>query len=129
MPAPAVEAPFSVEELRAHLSANASLLESMGWAELAASLSKLADEAAQHHQALEELELRLTVIEEKMLAEARAAQSEEQLLKVRREMENSLRPYRSKMTADQLSRLERQFLDRAVLEQAGLRRLSLFYLH
>jgi len=75
------------------------------------------------------LELRLTVIEEKMLAEARAVQSEEQLLKVRREMEHSLRPYRGKMTADQLSRLERQFVDRAVLEQAGLRRLSLFYLH
>jgi len=127
--APVVEAPFSVEELQAHLSTNASSLEAKGWTDLAGSLSKLADEAAQHHQALEELELRLTVIEEKMLAEARAAQSEEQLLKVRREMENSLRPYRGKMTADQLSRLERQFVDRAVLEQAGLRRLSLFYLH
>ncbi len=127
--APVVEAPFSVEELQAHLSSNASLLAEKGWADLAASLSKLADEAAQHHQALEELELRLTVIEEKMLAEARAVQSEEQLLKVRREMEHSLRPYRGKMTADQLSRLERQFVDRAVLEQAGLRRLSLFYLH
>ncbi len=127
--APVEEAPFSVEELRAHLSANAALLGTKGWGELAASLTQLAEDAEAQHRDLEELELRLTVIEEKMLAEARAAQSEEQLLKVRREMENSLRPYRGKMTADQLSRLERQFVDRAVLEQAGLRRLSLFYLH
>ena len=128
-PAAPMEAPFPVEELRRHLVENAELLRSKGWTTLAESLSKLGDEAEQHLGALEELELRLTVIEEKMLAEARAAQSEEQLLKVRREMENALRPYRGKMTADQLSRLERQFVDREVLEQAGLRRLSLFYLH
>ena len=128
-PVKPVEAPFPVEELRRHLLTNAELLGAKGWTELAASLSKLASEAEQHLSGLEELELRLTVIEEKMLAAARAGQSEEDLLRVRREMENSLRPYRGKMTADQLSRLERQFLDRAVLEQAGLRRLSLFYLH
>ncbi len=128
-PVKPVEAPFPVEELRRHLLTNAELLGAKGWTELAASLSKLASEAEQHLSGLEELELRLTVIEEKMLAAARAAQSEEDLLRVRREMENSLRPYRGKMTADQLSRLERQFVDRAVLEQAGLRRLSLFYLH
>ena len=128
-PVKPVEAPFPVEELRRHLLTNAELLEAKGWTELAASLSKLASEAEQHLSGLEELELRLTVIEEKMLASARAGQGEEDLLRVRREMENSLRPYRGKMTADQLSRLERQFLDRAVLEQAGLRRLSLFYLH
>lgn len=128
-PVTPVEAPFPVEELRRHLLENGELLKAKGWTDLAGSLEKLGNEAEQHLGALEELELRLTVIEEKMLAEARAAQSEEQLLKVRREMDNALRPYRGKMTADQLSRLERQFVDRAVLEQAGLRRLSLFYLH
>jgi hypothetical protein len=38
-------------------------------------------------------------------------------------------PYRGKMTADQLSMLEKQYLDRRLLEQANLPRLSLFYLH
>ncbi len=33
------------------------------------------------------------------------------------------------MTAEQLAMLERQFLDRKLLEAAGLPRLSLFYLH
>jgi hypothetical protein len=127
--AAASDAPFSVEELRRHLDENANLLATKGWTELSDSLAKLSSEADKHAGALEELELRLTVIEEKMLAAARASQSEDDLLKVRREMENSLRPYRGKMTADQLSRLERQFVDRAVLDQAGLRRLSLFYLH
>jgi hypothetical protein len=32
------------------------------------------------------------------------------------------------MSAEQLAMLERQFLDRKVLESAGLPRLSLFYL-
>ncbi len=126
---PVADAPFEVDELRRHLTENAGLLASKGWADLAASLNQLATQAEQQLANLEELELRLTVLEEKMLAAARAAQSEEQLLQVRRQMEASLRPYRGKMTADQLSRLERQFMDRAVLDQSGLRRLSLFYLH
>jgi hypothetical protein len=33
------------------------------------------------------------------------------------------------MTADQLSMLEKQYLDRRLLEHANLPRLSLFYLH
>ena len=39
-----------------------------------------------------------------------------------------LRPYRGKMTADQLTMLEKQYLERHLLESAGLPRLSLFYL-
>jgi hypothetical protein len=40
-----------------------------------------------------------------------------------------LKPYRGKMTAEQLSMLEHRYLDTAVLERANLPRLSLFYLH
>jgi hypothetical protein len=43
-------------------------------------------------------------------------------------MESTLRPYRSRMTADQIAMLERQYLDRRIQEKAGLPRLSLFYL-
>ena len=77
---------------------------------------------------LEALEQRLTVLEEKMIAIARTHQSEEDLLAARREMDRQLRPYRGKMTADQLSMLEKQYLERALLEKAGLPRLSLFYM-
>ena len=77
---------------------------------------------------LEELEQRLTALEDKMSALARASVSEEMLLEARRELDASLRPYRSKMTAEQLALLERQYLDRWILQRSDLPRLSLFYL-
>jgi hypothetical protein len=61
-------------------------------------------------------------------AQPRARQSEEALLEARRELDRQLRPYRGKMTADQLAMLEKQYLDRNLLEKAGLPRLSLFYM-
>ena len=53
---------------------------------------------------------------------------EDELLAARRELDLQLRPYRGRMTADQLAMLERQYLDRRLFESAGLPRLSLFYL-
>jgi hypothetical protein len=63
-----------------------------------------------------------------MIAAAIEASSEERLLEHRQSMDRQLAPYRRKMTADQLARLEKQYLQRQVLEAAGLPRLSLFYL-
>jgi len=50
------------------------------------------------------------------------------LIEARRVHERDLKPYRGKMSADQLAMLEKQFLERRLLEWAGLQRLSLFYL-
>ena len=118
-------APFPLEDLRAYLEGNAAAVP---YPEIAESLRKLAAEVEQHYRELESLEQRLTVLEEKMIAQARAAQTEEQLLATRQELDRQLRPYRGKMTADQLSMLEKQYLDRHLLEQSHLPRLSLFYL-
>ena len=64
-----------------------------------------------------------------MLAAARTRQSDdEQMLEARQELDRQLRPYRGKMTADQLSMLEKQYLERNLLGEAGLPRLSLFYM-
>ncbi len=123
--------PFELEELRSYLAANAAAVRTCpgaAFAETAAALENLAAEAEQHYGDLEDLERRITVIEEKMIAAARAAQSEEAMLAARREFDLQLRPYRGKMTADQIALLERQFLDRKLLESTGLPRLSLFYL-
>jgi len=119
--------PFSLEELRAYLERNAAALPA-GCEEIAASLRKLAAEAEQHYADLEALEQRLTVLEEKMIAAARSQQTEEQALESRRQLDRQLRPYRGKMTADQLTMLEKQYLERQLLESAGLPRLSLFYM-
>jgi hypothetical protein len=63
-----------------------------------------------------------------MIARLRASASEEQLFEARRELDRELKPYRSKMTADQLAMLEKKFLERRLLESSALPRLSLFYL-
>ncbi|HXK01936.1 MAG TPA: hypothetical protein VMS37_06000 [Verrucomicrobiae bacterium] len=119
------KAPFPLEDLRKYLEANAAAVP---YAEIAESLRRLAAGVEEHYQNLEALEQRLTVLEEKMLALARANQTEEQLLAARQELDRQLRPYRGKMTADQLAMLEKQYLERNLLEHAKLPRLSLFYL-
>jgi hypothetical protein len=118
-------APFPLEDLRVYLETNAAAVP---YPEIADSLRKLAAEVEQHYRNLEPLEQRLTVLEEKMIAQARAAQTEEQLLAARQALDRQLRPYRGKMTAEQLAMLEKQYLERNLLEEAKLPRLSLFYL-
>lgn len=123
------EAPFSLDALRSHLTANAELLSGRAeFAEIAQSLERLAAECDQHYRDLESLEQRLTAMEDKMSAIAKASQSEDDLFQARRELDATLRPYRGKMTADQLAMLERQYLEKRILENARLPRLSLFYL-
>jgi hypothetical protein len=126
-----LEAPYTAEELASYLRSNAGPLKQKAdpvFQELAASLETLAASAADYVLNLEELEQRLTVLEEKMVAAVRMTASEEAMFQARREMESQIRPYRGKMTGDQLAQLEKQYLDRRLLEDAGLRRLSLFYL-
>jgi hypothetical protein len=122
-----VPAPFEIEDLRRFLLANAGQLRSRDET-LAEALEKLAREAEEHFQDLEDLERRLSTLEEKMIAAARAGAGEEQLLGFRRDMDRALAPYRGKMTADQLAMLERNYLDSRLMESAKLPRLSLFYL-
>ena len=121
-------APFPLADLKAYFGKNIADLEKQGYPDIVAGLQKIAGEADHWYGSLEELEQRLSALEEKMLAQARAKQDEESLFTARRELDLQLKPYRGKMTAGQLSMLERQFLERKLLESAGLPRLSLFYL-
>ena len=77
---------------------------------------------------LEDLERRLTVVEEKLTAALTASASEEFLVAVRREMDRQLAPYRRKMTPAQLGQLEQQYMQKRLWERYNLPRLSLFYL-
>jgi hypothetical protein len=122
--------PFPLNDLHDYLARNAAAVRQAGpdYGEIAAALERLAAEAGEHYQDLEDLERRLTVLEEKAVAIARNRQSEQQLLDVRRDLDVQLRPYRSKMTAEHLALLEKQYLERNLLEKAGVPRLSLFYM-
>ena len=119
--------PFSLDEVRGYLDRNAATLRKAGLDELAVSLESLPLEAL--YGDLEQLEQRLTAIEEKMIARLRSDASDEALFEARRTLDRELKPYRGKMSAEQLSMLEKQFLERKLLENRGLPRLSLFYLH
>jgi hypothetical protein len=77
---------------------------------------------------LEDLERRLTVLEEKLSAALSADADEEAMLAIRREMDRSLAPYRRKMSAEQLTQLERQYMQKRLFEYFDVPRLSLFYL-
>ena len=77
---------------------------------------------------LEDLERRLTVLDEKTQALLTSHAPEELMLKVRRELDAQLATYRRKMKAEQLALVEKQYLQKRLLEEFALPRLSLFYL-
>ena len=78
--------------------------------------------------ATEDLERRLTVSEEKLMGALLAATPDEALLQVRTEADRDLAPYRSKMTAPQIEQLHKQYVQKRLLEQYRVPRLSLFYM-
>lgn len=123
--------PFTGDELSEHLSKAATALcdrPEPAFHEIASSLKALSGEVESLLNDLEALERRLTSLEEKMIAILRASQRDEDLLSIRESLDRELKPYRGKMTADQLAMLQRRYLDNALLERAKLPRFSLFYL-
>jgi hypothetical protein len=122
---------FAGEDLRRFIEGNATKIRSAGVPEfevVAASLDQIVSELPDLGADPEKLEQRLTVLEQKLVALARGRQSDEQALATRARLDRQLGPYKTKMTAPQIAMLEIQFLERALLEDAGLPRLSLFYL-
>lgn len=134
--------PFSRDELRKYFGRNAGLLRVSAEKQRAAhaGLAARFEDAARYLDEcltllespgkldLEDLERRLTVLEEKLSGALLADADEETLLAIRREMDRSLAPYRRKMSAEQLAQLERQYTQRRLFEQFSIPRLSLFYL-
>jgi hypothetical protein len=134
--------PFSRAELKGYLDRNATKLRAAAEKNRAAhsSLAARLDETASRLDEalplldspaaldLEDLERRLTILEEKLAAALSADANDEILLAIRREMDRSLAPYRRKMSAEQLAQLERQYTQKRLFENFGIPRLSLFYL-
>ena len=76
---------------------------------------------------LEDVERRLTVLEDRVAAVAASALSEEEMLSARRDLDARLRPYRRKMSAGQIAMLEQKYIRKRCLEGLGIARMSLFY--
>jgi hypothetical protein len=121
-------------EVRAYLTANALALRQ---AELPGMAGQVVREAADTLAALaegtqpidpEQLERHLSVLEDKIFAALQTTTSEPELLEIRANAERDIAPYRSKMNAAQIGQLQRQYLNKRLLERSKLPRLSLFYM-
>lgn len=105
------------------ISAQAAALDA------AKTLRHLAEEIETKPPArLEDLERRLTVLEEKLFAVLLASTPDEEIVTVRAEADRDLAPYRSKMSAAQIDQLQKQYTHKRLLEKYRLPRLSLFYM-
>jgi len=135
--------PFSREELRSFLQRNIEKLE-QAEGRLNSSGVDLARRIAQARASLgdlmplldsparldiENLERRLSAAEEKLTAALLAEAAEDWLVEIQSDLDRQLAPYRRRMSAVQLSQLERQYTQKRLLERFGLPRLSLFYLN
>jgi hypothetical protein len=76
---------------------------------------------------VEDLERRLTILDEKMHAVLTTHATEDVMLRIRREVDGQLAMYRRKMKAEQLAMVEKQYVHKRLLEEFGLPRLSLYY--
>jgi hypothetical protein len=136
----AEDAAFSREDLRNYLSENMQRMSRatgklQDQPELTVRLTEVSKslESAIHlletpgDLDLEDLERRLTILDDKVYAAICAHADEELSLRMRREMDAQLAPYRRKMKSQQLAMVERQYIQKRLLESFGLPRLSLFY--
>ena len=97
--------------------------------EAAQTLRQLAAQArTQRPTRLEDLERRLTVLEEKILAMLLTATPDEELVAVRAQADRDLAPYRRKMSAPHIEQLQKQYINERLLRNYRLPRLSLFYM-
>ncbi len=134
--------PFSRDALRDFFAKNLSQLQNAASSgttsqpELASRLKECAASLSQCSAILdspaaldlEDLERRLTVLDDKIQASLLQHAGEELLLRLRREVDGQLALYRGKMRPEQIALVERQYLHKRLLEEFRLPRLSLFYL-
>ena len=112
----------------------AKLPERPGISGLAAALAtvgtlrELASDLESTPPRLEDLERRLTVLEESLFAVLLAATPHDEIVAVRAEADREMNPYRRKMSAAQIDQLQKQYVHKRLLEKYGLPRLSLFYM-
>lgn len=123
------------ESIARYLTRNAQALRQVNIApavaavaqECALSLEEMASTMAEPIK-MEDMERRLTVMEDKLQAALVMAAPESGLASLRDAANAEIAPYRSKMPSAQVERLVGQFINKCLFIQAGIPRLSLFYL-
>src|SRR5688572_1924946 len=80
------------------------------------------------HLDFEQFEMRLSMLEDRILATLFAALSDEVLLGLRTEVNQELNRHRRGLKAEHLAMLEKKMMSKKLLERFGVPRLSLFYM-
>jgi len=131
---------FESETISAFLERNANELEAAKIPETAKMAQIVVSDAARTLRELaaqnagksggrlEDLERRLTVLEEKLFAALLTSTPDEEIVRVRAEADRDLAPYRRKMSGPQIEQLQKQYVQKRLLEKYRLPRLSLFYM-
>jgi hypothetical protein len=132
---------FAPQQIAEYLNANAAKLDTSASlaevsshagsviGEAAGTLRDLASGLGQTGRApLEDMERRLTVMEEKIIAALLASTADDALLSIRAEVDKDVAPYRRKMPSAQVEQLHKQYVHKRLLERYKLPRLSLFYM-
>ena len=133
--------PFPREELKKYFQRNIEMLKKTEARQATAQpeLSRVLREAGDSLGAaadlldtpgrldLEDLERRLTILDEKIHAALLTHSNDELTLKIRREVDSQLALYRRKMKAEQLALVEKQYVQKRLLDEYQLPRLSLYY--
>lgn len=129
---------FEPDTVSAFLRRNADALEAAKFpvsahaagvvaSEAAKTLRDLASQSADKRR-LEDLERRLTVLEEKLFAALLTSTPDEEMVSIRAKADRDMAPYRRKMSAPQIEQLQKQYMQKMLLEKYYLPRLSLFYM-
>jgi len=139
--AAAKPSPFERDALRGYFQRNAELLRTAAKSQAAKpELVTLWEEALRSLESCmvaldapgaldaEDLERRLTLLDERIHAGLLMHADEDLLLRLRREMDSALSAYRRRMRAEQLALVEKQYLQKRLLQEFRVPRLSLFYL-
>ena len=85
-------------------------------------------ETATRPPRLEDLERRMTVLEEKLFAVLLTITADEEIVAIRAQADRDLAPYRNKMPTTQIDQLQKQYVHKRLLEKYKVPRLSLFYM-
>ena len=132
-PAPR-ESGFEPERVAAYLEANADTIEMAQvepgvvarLRELAAAMRVPTSETAALN--LEELDRILSALEERMLAGLLTSVPEPELVTLKEQAARELAPYRAKMGSVQIRQVQQQFVQKRLLAERKLPRLSVFYM-
>lgn len=122
-----VESPFESAEVEKYLLTAIQAFPT-GFESVVQSIEAILADLPSWLEKVEELENMLSTLEDKCIAILRARCNETRLFEIKLQVAERIKPYRAKLSAADLMLTEQKLLDKLLLENSAIPRLSLFYL-